>query len=416
MLTTFLESDIQNSDNPTPKRGDITAIPHIIKYMGSKKPIIDFITNAIVDIHKDNTKPVCDLFSGSCSISAALRKRFNFISNDIQEYSEVLARTYFSDLSEFDYLDISQEINSIVQDHKELFVKKFPDFFYDYAKIDSLDVYQQIELRQRQLNNNRQFDFDFHLFVKMYSGTYWSFEQCVWIDSLRKSAESFKGSVVYFAILSSLMYAMSYTTQSTGHFAQYRDGTTLEAMLNIITYRQKNLLDLFFKKLKELFDSLDNSLKTLHTTTLGFEKCLQIVPDMSTIYADPPYAPVHYSRFYHALETITKYDYPTITHKGRYRDDRHQSPFSQKSNAVKAFSDLFLGVISKKAQLVLSYSDNGVVKIDKIKELARSIFPSKIYDLSLKTLDHKHSTMGRFDDHERDVVEYLIIANFKKNA
>lgn len=91
----------------------------------------------------------------------------------------------------------------------------------------------------RQLLEGQEIDIDFHLFVRMYSGTYWSFEQCVWIDSLRKSAEKFKSSPVYFAILSSLMYAMSYSTQSTGHFAQYRDGNSIEAMSNIITYRQK---------------------------------------------------------------------------------------------------------------------------------------------------------------------------------
>lgn len=165
--------------------------------------------------------------------------------------------------------------------------------------------------------------------------------------------------------------------------------------------------------MKELFECLDNSLKTLKTSTLSFEKCLENVPEGSTVYADPPYAPVHYSRFYHALETLIKYDYPTITHKGRYRDDRHQSPFSQKSKASKAFVDLFTGVKSRKAQWVLSYSDNGVVEINEIKELVKSVFPVKSYNLYVKTLEHKHSTMGRFEDPERDVIEYLIIASFK---
>ncbi|SEO14806.1 DNA adenine methylase [Mucilaginibacter sp. OK283] len=412
----FIVSDTQKSDNYADKRGNITAIPHIIKYMGSKKPIIDFITNAIVDIHTNPDIPVCDLFSGSCSVSAALRKQLNFISNDVQEYSAILAKTYFSDLSQFDYSIIHEQILLVAKQHESRFKTKFPDLFFDYSKVQTLELYQHIESLQRQLLDGQQIDFDYHLFVKMYSGTYWSFEQCVWIDSLRKSAEEFKTSPVYYPILSSLMYAMSYTTQSTGHFAQYRDGNSIEAINNIITYRQKNLLELFSKKLKELFDCLDNSLKTLLTTTLSFEICLESLPEGCTVYADPPYAPVHYSRFYHALETLTKYDYPTITHKGRYRDDRHQSPFSQKTKATKAFEDLFRGVLAKKAQLVLSYSDNGVVKIEEIKELAESIFTIKNYDLHVKPLEHKHSTMGRFEDPERDVVEYLIVASFKRNA
>ena len=38
------------------------------------------------------------------------------------------------------------------------------------------------------------------------------------------------------------------------------------------------------------------------------------------------------------------------------------------------------------------------------------------YILEVQELDHKHSTMGRFEDHERDVIEYLIIIKFKKDA
>src|SRR5947207_7594800 len=82
--------------NGIPKYGvnNDYSIPHIIKYMGSKKPILDFIVKAIAEVPSaDNW--ICDLFSGSCSISAALRRKYSFISNDIQEYSKIIARTYF---------------------------------------------------------------------------------------------------------------------------------------------------------------------------------------------------------------------------------------------------------------------------------------------------------------------------------
>jgi adenine-specific DNA-methyltransferase len=383
-------------------------IPHIIKYMGSKKPIINFINEAISDIHIDG-KWVCDLFSGSCSISASLRKRYNFISNDIQKYSETLASTYFSDLSSFSYKVLNDQIDASVIIHVQWFKKEYPNLFFDYSAIKDVKTYQKIELVQRDIFEKGKFNVDFHLFTKYYSGTYWSFEQCVWIDALRKTAENFKDTPVYNAIMSSIMYAMSYTTQSTGHFAQYRDGNTEEAMLNIIIYREKRVYDLFRKKFKELLGCLDNSLMKLKTANLSFEECLMKVPEGTTVYADPPYAPVHYSRFYHALETLVKYDYPKIDFKGRYRVDRHQSAFSQKGNALAAFEKLFEAIIRKKCQLLLSYSGSGVVKIDEIINLAKKKFQQKDYEVSVRTLDHKHSTMGRFEDADRDVVEYLII-------
>lgn len=389
----------------------IADIPHIIKYMGSKKPIIDFVTSAINEIHLPS-ESVCDLFSGSCSISAALRKKYNFISNDIQDYSRILAKTYFSDLSSYNFEELHEQIADSANIHVIWFRENYRELFVDYSIITSLDEYQRVELMQRDFFTTENIARDFHLFTKYYSGTYWSFEQCVWIDALRMVAENFNGTPIYYAIISSIMFAMSYTTQSTGHFAQYRDGNTEDAMHNIIYYRQRSFYGLFNKKLKDLLQNLDNSLKNLTTTTLSFEQCLNIIPERTTVYADPPYAPVHYSRFYHALETVVKYDYPNVDHKGRYRDDRHQSPFSQKTNAINAFVDLFDGVIKKKAQLVLSYSGSGVVDIKKIEDLARTKFPYKQYEVITKTLDYKHSTMGRFEDAERDVIEYLIIAKF----
>ena len=384
-------------------------VPYIIKYMGSKKPILNFIINEIRDITPSNTS-VCDLFSGSCSISAAMRREYNFISNDIQEYSEVLAHTYFSDLSMYDYKELINEIITEAQGHVFAFMKQFGAFFYDYYSIHSIEDYQKIELLQRNLLYEQSFEMDYHLFTKYYSGTYWSFEQCVWIDALRKTAENYFDSQIYYTILASIMHAMSYTTQSTGHFAQYRDGNSESSVENIITYRQKKVVEIFSNKFKELLNTLDNSLMQLKTTTSSFEDCLSTIPDGSTVYADPPYAPVHYSRFYHALETLVKYDYPNIEHKGRYRDDRHQSPFSQKGNALKAFEKMFEKIISKKCQMILSYSNAGVVKISELITLSRYCFEKKNYKIMIRTLNHKHSTMGRFDDGDREVVEYLIIA------
>ncbi len=393
----------------------IADIPHIIKYMGSKKPIINYVTSAINEIHCQG-EWVCDLFAGSCSISAALRRRYNFISNDIQNYSRILAHTYFSDLSSYNSEELIEQIDTIVSKHLSWFEENYNDFFFDYSKVDTIEEYQRIELSQRALYTDENFETDFHLFTKYYSGTYWSFEQCVWIDALRKTAEHFHDAPVYYAILSSIMFAMSYSTQSTGHFAQYRDGNTDEAVNNIIYYRQKSLYDLFKKKLKELVQSLDNSLKELEPTTLSFEECLANIPEKSTVYADPPYAPVHYSRFYHALETLIKYDYPVIDYKGRYRSDRHQSPFSQKSKALQAFETMFLAIIKKSAQMVLSYSASGVVLIEELIALSKDKFEGSDYYIIVRTLDHKHSTLGRFEDHEREVIEYLIIAKLKQNV
>ena len=386
-------------------------VPVIIKYMGSKKPILDFITSNIRGIHRDGNI-VCDLFAGSCSISAGLRNEFDFISNDIQEYSRTIGQTYFSDFSGVNLEKLMISILNTAQIHYSKLSESLNGYIFDYGNINTLEEFYRIEEKQRDLFKMDIATNDYNLFTKFYSGTYWSCEQCIWIDSLRKAADDIINITYRNVILSSIMFAMANTSQSTGHFAQYRDGHSHDSMLNIIIYRQKGFLDSFKKKLTELLSVLRNPVKSIVTTTQDFTECLSHLPENITVYADPPYAPVHYSRFYHALETLIKYDYPKLEFKGRYRMDRHQSPFSQKTKAIQAFEDLFDGIISKRSQMLLTYSNGGVVEIGQLITLARKKF-GKEYIIDLQEFDHIHSTMGKADDARRDVVEHLIIAKLK---
>ncbi|MBS1554965.1 MAG: DNA adenine methylase [Bacteroidetes bacterium] len=385
---------------------------HIIKYMGSKKPILDFVIDQILEITPKNGI-VCDLFSGSCSISGGLRNKYDVISNDIQTYSEILAQTYFSDFNQYTAEEVYEDIERTSNIHVRELYQVFPELFDDLYKLGTVTGFANFEKKQRDLIDRDFNGVDYYLYTKYYSGTYWSFQQCVWIDSLRRTAEAYRNTPIYYAILSSLMYAMSYTSQSTGHFAQYRDGRTDEAIENILKYRQKSISKLFKKKFAQLLNTYRSPSKDLTTYTLDFKDCLEKTPEGATVYADPPYAPVHYSRFYHALETLVRYDYPDLEHKGRYRMDRHQSPFSQKSNAPTAFSDMFERITKRKCQMVLSYSGTGVISIEDVMRLLPIHFSKAKYIIKTLALDYKHSTMGRAEDKDRDVIEYLIITKLK---
>ncbi|GAJ99584.1 site-specific DNA-methyltransferase [Geomicrobium sp. JCM 19055] len=130
----------------------------------------------------------------------------------------------------------------------------------------------------------------------------------------------------------------------------------------------------------------------------------------STVYADPPYCFVHYSRFYHAIETLVRYDYPDVKYKGRYRSDRHQSPFCIRTKVESAFIELFKRVNKKNANLVLSYSNTGMIELDELIKLAKNNF-DKDYKIEVRIQDYMHSTMGRKEDKSRKVQEALILIN-----
>ena len=228
--------------------------PSLIKYMGSKTEIIRFIEYGINMIHQTNQQ-VCDLFAGSATLSGALRGECDIVSNDIQSYSEILAKTYLNTYDWESYPRIDQ-LCEMAEERVNRFNNEFPQFSnFNYDIEFTLDEFDQLEKEQQKLIDFNEFkDFDnYYLFTKDYSGTYWSYNQCVWIDSIKYVADQYKEiEPLYDAIMSSLMYAMAYNSQSTGHYAQYRDANTESSMNDILIYRRKSIKEFFIRKFEEL--------------------------------------------------------------------------------------------------------------------------------------------------------------------
>lgn len=381
--------------------------PHITKYMGSKKQLLDFVIQGIQDSYLGGY--VCDLFAGSASIAGALRNSVPVFSNDIQSYSSFLSATYLADYHWEENPNLLNEIIEKASTRAQSFFSAYPSLNFNYENEMNLDEFQKIEKDQQELISSDFSKFDYHLFTKYYSGTYWSFTQCVWIDSLRAVADEYKNTTYYFPIISSIMFAMSYNSQSTGHYAQYRDPNTIQSMNDIKIYRQKEILPYFQRKFEEFQGVLGRNTYDHKVTALDYLDCLDIIEPHTTVYADPPYCFVHYSRFYHAIETLVRYDYPDVKYKGRYRTDRHQSPFCIRTKVKSAFEDMFKKIKLKEANLVLSYSNTGMITLDSLKKTAELTL-GNTYNIEVRSLDYLHSTMGRKEDKNREVEEWLLLA------
>lgn len=385
--------------------------PSFIKYMGSKSKIIDFVIEGINQIHTQNA-PILDLFAGSASLAGAIGRQVDFVSNDIQEYSKVLAHAYISSKTTKDSPTPEQillEASKIVDANTKNINIALPIYSSDL----SLDKFNEIEKFQQNIIN-KDFDHSWHLFLKNYSGTWWSAEQCLWIDALRQVAENYKEDSSYYMILTSIMFSMAYCSQGTGHYAQYRDAKTKSSLKDIQIYRKKSIATYFLKKYSDLYN-LNDSKESIFSCDYRTGDFKDVLSDFKqgTVYADPPYCFVHYSRFYHILETLVLYDYPDLQIKndkivkGRYRVDRHQSPFCIKSKVDNAFDDLFKGVYSGGSNLVLSYSNTGMIALDKMLELASCYWDPN--SIELLTTDHQHMTLGRKGLRHRDVKECLML-------
>ena len=382
-------------------------VPHIIKYMGSKRDLLEYLGNTINEIYEGES--ICDLFAGTGVLSGSLGHNVSMHSNDIQRYSAVLSKTYLGNYNWNKFDNLIDNVVELAQKHVDNVKHLYPNLNFEYSSELTLNEFNAIEQQQQELIYSDFDDIEHHLFIKNYSGTYWSFEQCLWIDALRIAAEEYSETPVYNPILSSLMFAMAYNAQSTGHYAQYRDANNIASMKDIIIYRNKNILPYFKKKLDELIKWTGSNEHNHRVTSLDYRECLDSIEDGVIVYADPPYAFVHYSRFYHALETLIRYDYPEVLYKGRYRTDRHQSPFCKRTEVIGAFEVMFQKIRDKNSKLILSYSNTGMISLEKIMEIAKSNFGEK-YNIYTKEVDYTHSTMGRSKDKSREVKELLVIA------
>jgi len=383
--------------------------PSLIKYMGSKSKIMNFVFEGINEVY--NGGVILDVFAGSASLAGAISQQAPVYSNDIQHYSNILADTY----NKAYITNQTPTAHQILEDATVvvLEIRDLSNIDIDYYANITLHEFQKLEEQQKLLINS-SFTNKWHLFTKNYSGTWWSHEQCMWIDAIRSLAEQHKPTGHYPAIMSALMYAMAYASQGTGHYAQYRDAKTASSLKDILIYRRRSLPDYFRKKYDELRSYLPTVPQKLNhkSTHMDFKDCINSF-EGGTVYADPPYCFVHYSRFYHALETLVLYDYPTLQIKGdkivkgRYRDNRHQSPFCIKSKVKQSFEDLFNGVQNTKSNMVLSYSNTGMISMNEVSDLAQSIFSKR--KIELLTTDHIHMTLGRKNDRQREVQECLIL-------
>ncbi|PHV39266.1 restriction endonuclease [Janthinobacterium sp. BJB304] len=382
--------------------------------MGSKAAILPFIASELSKVHAAG-RPLVDLFAGACAISGGFGHVSKIISNDIQEYSAVVASTYLKRANRIGRFDIV----ALAADIANANLSALPDDVR-YPAESTLAEFNAIEQRNRELLH-KEFAYSHHLFTRVYSGTWWSAAQCVWIDAIREVLDDLKDKgqidkADFDFGLTCLMHAMAYTSQGTGHYAQYRDAKTEAGMADINKYRCASVPRIFQKKFDSLLSwNLANVVDLDHQlVAMDYRECLAGLSP-SVVYADPPYAFVHYSRFYHAMETVVKYDYPEIQHikseivKGRYRVDRHQSPFCIGTQVKGAFVDLFLGVKDSGSDLLLSYSNTGMLGIDNLKALALESLGSE-YDVWFDHMEHTHMTMGRRDDRSRQVRESLIVA------
>jgi len=141
------------------------------------------------------------------------------------------------------------------------------------------------------------------------------------------------------------------------------------------------------------------------------------------VYVDPPYTSDNYSRFYHALEVLTRYDYPLLQKagrtKGRYPElgSRHRSSFCVKRQVEQEFRDLAQATAERGAALVLSYGEQNGLLLKRYREAGdtpaqalrrfTALVEESYGDVRLHRQQLMHSGQG---DSNHQITELLLVA------
>ena len=302
-----------------------------MRYIGGKSLMIDNINN-VIEQNNVNVDSVIDIFSGSGVVAANFKNNgYQTISNDYLYFSYVLQKTAI-ELSArpcFGKLGIADPIaylNGLKPEETAIDIEKC--FIYNN--------YSPSNGCQRM---------------------YFQPENALKIDIIRITIQEwFEAGQIsdteYFYLLSCLINAVPYVANITGVYAAY---------LKYWDNRTYNPLTLTEPTIH------DNG-KSNKCYNKDFSELLSI--KASLLYADPPYNQREYLPNYHILETIARYDYPSIKGVTGMRNyDNQKSVFSKKNTVHSAFETLIRDCSSE--YILISYNNEGLISTEELSEICR---------------------------------------------
>lgn len=330
-----------------------------MRYIGGKTLLCDDIYNII----KNNTtdvKSIIDIFAGSGAVSNYFKEQnFKIYTNDILYFSYAISR-------------------GTINLNKEPLFK-------------NLKITDPIDYLNNLFFSETEFSLEDCFIYKNYSPNenckrmYFSNENAIKIDIIRITIEKWYNEQLinedeYFYLLASLLLAVPFVSNITGTYGAYLKFWDKRALKNIVLEKPK----IIPSKIKSKSYNLD------------FVDCLNEV-SADLLYADPPYNSRQYLPNYHVLETIAKYDYPTIHGTTGIREyETQKSDFCQKSKVKHAFESLIKN--AKVRYVLISYNNEGLLSTDELTDICKKYSKDGTFQLIEKNYRRYKSKIASEND------------------
>ncbi len=400
-----------------------------IHYLGNKSQFLAAIEAVVDDVARPSAA-ACDLFAGTAVVTRRLARTRPVVSADVQAYSPILARALtrprvFSAPQIAQILGLAREwlasvtsgMSGLLELEERALSDPDPGHLAQLIEHGSLAVNELAPFEDAKAAARTRLDRRRATLTWYYGGVYFSYRQALELDALRNALRVHGGDRRDDTAVAALLGVASDTVSTVGnHFAQpiqpwRADGAVKRNWVTaVIRSRRIQVFDRYPTWLSR-YAVLPPTAHPCRAQQTDHQRTLtSLGREVGVVYADPPYTRDHYSRFYHVLETIAVDDDPGVTWnagkpgRGLYRLDRHQSPFSIKSQVRPAFRELFGRVKGLGIPLVLSYSPMSggtrarprtrLLSIDELTRMAREYFGDVRL---LEIADAAHSRFNRVE-------------------
>jgi adenine-specific DNA-methyltransferase len=384
--------------------------------MGAKHGLAPLVAEAIYGLPEG---PCLDTFAGMCSVAGSLSSTGRPVwCNDIQHYANIIAEVLVKSAAPplIDEHAMRSLLSGFLLNMSALKERFSQELMEEEAALnsDSYIGYKSIEETWKHAANDFVIgeeikslhavpnSFPYLLITLTYSHGYFGLRQAIELDSLKYAIDfAYSAGLITSEearwYLVALLQTASRISTAPGHFAQYLHVKDQATYKNIRSNRKRSVWEIFLTSLETIRPygtsrwRAANQVYCEEAVALAeMLRALETRPRI--IYADPPYSEAQYSRFYHVLETIARYDYPSVKGKGRYREDRYLTPFSKPKLVKSAFENLIQSAAAIESDLVISYPSNGL-----LFQVGGDLITLLLYHYSsveLTRISHQHSTLG----------------------
>lgn len=348
-----------------------------MKYMGSKRTMLKNGLGSLLLEQSKKAARVFDAFCGSASVAWFVAENTNkeVIAGDLQKYSVDLANSILLREGK-----ISETDRALIQKWVAASKKKFSKNAIDIPLRNT----KTCVIQNRRVSHESKFSL-----VKGYGGYYFSYNQALLFEALLINIPTHEP--IRSLTLAALVEAASHCVASPGHTAQ-PFGLTENGLKAIVESWKRDP----FVYVNRFIDDFANRF----ANKIGCAKisdAYDLANDLTEgdlIFLDPPYSGVHYSRFYHVLETISRGSRISVSGTGRYPapEFRPKSQYSMKGQSIEAMNLLLKRIAEKEANAILTFPTNHCsngLSGDLIKELSKRYF-----NVKKEIIKGRFSTLG----------------------